>query len=759
MLYPKVFLSRKSFFFPLVIILLVTPNTKAEEIITINEKSNAEYQSNLGAYHWQKGDYDQAIDAWELEAEIYQSQGLKDRESEAILKIAGTRIGLGEIDTAIFQLKEIISSTQDSEILAKALNKLGDAYSQNSELSKASEVFKKSFDIKKDTSILNNLAELERKQGILALLQSKSSTRKQLNQQYLKQAESHQKEALRYAQEGLLLTQTDRSSASVKALIEWAKVSETELDDEQLTQGRKILANLPDSRPKVYLGINWAKIDSEQADYWLSQSVEVAKTTGDIVAESFALFEQGLLAEKSGDLSKALDYARLSQLQAQTKFAFDSLYRSQWLAARAYQKSGNKEAALSNYRNAIASLDVLNQSSRKIDVVRRFNFKEEIEPIYRQTLTLLLEQDDLTDSDLKEVLFFADKLRLEQLRNYFGDNCVEIRGEVSSVEDILAKKNAVAINSIILENQTYIIFQFPDGSLQHSKVDLGQLEIKEKVTQWYRILRRGHNIQYQDFSRELYDLIIRPFEAQLAKINPKTMVFIHDGILRNVPMAALYDGKKHLVEKWATASSLGFRFQVVPKSKVEVAAFGLSIERGGWSALGLVPIELEQITETIEGKKFLNSEFTEAIFIEQLSENEYPVVHIATHGSFNGVAENSFILAYDKTLNALELKDILTKSQENIDLLVFSVCETAVGSEFSALGLAGVALRSGVNSSLGSYWAVEDSVQPNLMKKFYSNVFEKKLDKAEALRQVQIQQIEEEAFPNIWGALTLIGDW
>ena len=759
MLFKRYFLTRKSFFLSILLILLINPSGQAEEKIIIGESTTAKYQSDLGAFYWQKGKFNQAIEAWEIEAEIYRSQGFPNDEAQAMLKIADTRISLGQTDIAIFQLKKIISSVQEPGILVKAWNKLGNAYSRNGDLDEALKAYQQSLQIERNISTISNLAKLERKRAILARLQATSTSKEQVNQKYLEQAEFHQKKALKYAQESLLLSQTEQSPASLTALIEWAKVSKTKLDGEQLERGRKILANLPDSRPKVYFGINWAKIDSEQAEYWLSQSVEVARATGNVVAESLALLELGLLAEKSGNLSQALDYAYLSQLQAQSKFAFNSLYLSQWLAARIYQRVGDQEAALSNYQSAIASLDVLNQSSRNIDVERRFNFKEEIEPIYRQTLTLLLGKNDLTNSDLKEVLFFADKLRLEQLRNYFGDNCIEIKGEISSVEDVLTEKNAVTINSIILENQIYFILQLSDGTLSYSQANLSRKELSRSVTKFYKILKQGHSIQYKTHSAKLYDLIIRPFETELEKINPDTIVFIHDGVLRNIPMAALYDGEKHLVEKWANVSSLGLRFQVVPQSRVKVAAFGLSLKREGWSSLSSVPRELAQVTETVKGRKFLNTDFTSDIFQQQLNQNKYSLVHVATHGSFGGIAENSFILAYDKLLNALELKDILSQSQEIIDLLVFSACETAVGGDFSALGLAGVALRSGVSSTLGSYWGVEDSAQPKLMKQFYTNIFEKKLNKAEALRQLQVEQIKQTVFPNIWAAFTLIGDW
>jgi len=74
----------------------------------------------------------------------------------------------------------------------------------------------------------------------------------------------------------------------------------------------------------------------------------------------------------------------------------------------------------------------------------------------------------------------------------------------------------------------------------------------------------------------------------------------------------------------------------------------------------------------------------------------------------------------------------------------------------SALGLAGVALRSGVDSVLGSFWAVQDNEQRELIQDFYSNIYQKNLDKAQALQQIQTRQIERNAHPSKWAAFNLI---
>jgi len=49
--------------------------------------------------------------------------------------------------------------------------------------------------------------------------------------------------------------------------------------------------------------------------------------------------------------------------------------------------------------------------------------------------------------------------------------------------------------------------------------------------------------------QEVYNWLIQPAQTALAQSGVETLVFVLDGSLRNIPMAALYDGEQYLVEK------------------------------------------------------------------------------------------------------------------------------------------------------------------------------------------------------------------
>ena len=73
--------------------------------------------------------------------------------------------------------------------------------------------------------------------------------------------------------------------------------------------------------------------------------------------------------------------------------------------------------------------------------------------------------------------------------------------------------------------------------------------------------------------------------------------------------------------------------------------------------------------------------------------------------------KDSFILAYDEVLSLEDLQASLStnKLQVNpISLLTLSACETAQGNDRMLLGFSGMAIKSNVQSALGSLWPIDE---------------------------------------------------
>ena len=102
-----------------------------------------------------------------------------------------------------------------------------------------------------------------------------------------------------------------------------------------------------------------------------------------------------------------------------------------------------------------------------------------------------------------------------------------------------------------------------------------------------------------------------------------------------------------------------------------------------------------------------------------------------------------------------------TARSRSLELLMLSACQTAAGDERSAMGLAGVALRSGARSALASLWFVNDDSTAELSSRFYENLITRKLTRADSLRAAQVAMIHDDryAHPAYWAPFLMIGSW
>ena len=187
--------------------------------------------------------------------------------------------------------------------------------------------------------------------------------------------------------------------------------------------------------------------------------------------------------------------------------------------------------------------------------------------------------------------------------------------------------------------------------------------------------------------------------------------------------------------------------------------------RQGLSSLPYVASEIEKVAATIDRHiVLLDQDFTQAALSNQLRSNLYPIVHVATHGQFGSTAEETFLLAWDALINVRDVSEILQANlggRAGIDLLVLSACETASGDQRAALGLSGVAIRSGARSTVGSLWSVNDEVTSKFVGYFYEHLTQPGVSRAAALRSAQLQLISDPQYqhPIHWAPYILLGSW
>ena len=93
------------------------------------------------------------------------------------------------------------------------------------------------------------------------------------------------------------------------------------------------------------------------------------------------------------------------------------------------------------------------------------------------------------------------------------------------------------------------------------------------------------------------------------------------------------------------------------------------------------------------------------------------------------------------------------------DLVVLSACETGLGKEVKGEGLMSLMrafMYAGASSVVISLWNVNDESASDLMIRFYRNL-KTGMSKGEALRQAQLETINDNGFPFFWAPFILVG--
>jgi len=253
---------------------------------------------------------------------------------------------------------------------------------------------------------------------------------------------------------------------------------------------------------------------------------------------------------------------------------------------------------------------------------------------------------------------------------------------------------------------------------------------------------------YLEPAQQLYEWLIAPLEAELEAQGIQNLVFIMDSGLRSLPLAALHDGQRFLVEKYSVGLMPSFsitntsykNIQNAPVLAMGIAESSSLAKELNLSPLPAVPLELQAIASIRDGETFLNEKVTLETLKTQ-SQNA-KIVHLATHGEFkSGPLENSYILLWNDLLRLNQLRELgWNNRQSPIELFVFTAARTTIGDENAELGFAGLAVQAGVKSALSSLWYVSDEGTLGLTLEFYQQL-NTALIKAEALRQAQLAML------------------
>jgi CHAT domain-containing protein len=507
------------------------------------------------------------------------------------------------------------------------------------------------------------------------------------------------------------------------------------------------------------------KLVTERHKQLLKQIAQSAQSNGTTRTESYALGTLAYIEEREGNLVEAIKLNQYALSLTNAIAASDIAYQWQWQLGRIFKTQGNLNDAIASYQKAVDNLSQVREDLVTFNPESQYSFRESVEPVYRQLVELLISQP--TQDNLLQARKTVESLQMAELENYFREACLQAKPEQIDRID----PTAATIYPIVTPEKLAVLTSIPDQPIKLHIQPIIAKDVENKVTELIgQFNPADSNKARKALSQEFYSWLVEPSLNDLKAAKIETLVFVLDSGLRNLPVAALYDGEKYLVEDYAIALTPGL--QLLPSTTLnnkalEAVVGGLSDANQGFAALPGVETEVQEIAANVDSQVLLNQEFTKDRLRQTLkATTSAPILHLATHGQFSSKPEETFILTWEDRINVNELEQLLKVREETpklipIELLVLSACQTAKGDNKAALGIAGIALKSGARSTLGTLWSVSDESASVLINELYRQIAIAPKNKAQILRQAQLKLIESEKFshPFYWAPFVLIGNW
>jgi CHAT domain-containing protein/tetratricopeptide (TPR) repeat protein len=742
-------------------------------------KVKAQALNTKGSLEFAIAETENSLNTWQEATSTYAKVGDRDGEVKGLLNQVQALKALGFYRRALKTLEQvdrILKLQPDSITKASSLRSLGDVLQLVGNLDRAEQVLQKSLEIAKQDKSTDIHSETLLSLGNLARLQQNPKGAMEFYQQA---------STIALGRKAKLQTQLN-----LFGLL--AETNDVATAQPIFPQIQAQLLLLTPSRDTVYAKINFAnslmnfqqraKVASASSGLLsgietaniIASAVDQAKSLGDRRAIAYALGTLGKLYEQNQQFPAAQDLTQQALLTAQSIDASDIAYLWQWQLGRLLKAQGNTEAAIAAYTETVNTLQAIRGDLIAINSGLQFSFRESVEPVYRQLVTLLLsdsQNQNATNQQkrLKQAQATLESLQLAELVNFFRADCLT----PNAVDIAKVDRSAAVFYPIVLDDSLEVILSTPQQPLQHYSTPISRLQIEDKVGDLRLELRDPSSKDYLVNVQKLYDWLIRPAASQIAQSGVKTIVFVLDGELRDIPMAALHDGQRFLAESYNISLTPGLQLlDPKPLAKDPIAAItaGLSKVGPSFGPLKLSPLpnverELEQIQAQVPSTVLLNQAFTNANLETAIDTSSFPIVHLATHGKFSSKLEETYLVTWDGKIDIERLNQLLQdrnrKTDKILELLILSACETARGDKRAALGLAGMAVRAGARSTIASLWSVDDEATASFMTALYKNLADKNTNKAEALRQAQIALLGDRQLnhPYFWAPFVLLGNW
>ncbi|MEG5221747.1 tetratricopeptide repeat protein [Microcoleus sp. AT9b-C5] len=674
--------------------------------------------NNIGLVYSDLGQHSQALVVFQQSLAARQKANDRSGEAITILNIGTVYEKLKEYSKALnFYEKSLLIQRQLSEraSIGRTLNHIGSVYSEQGQYVQALEVLREALSISH---------EFEEKAWVGRTLYRIGSVYQGLNQ--FDQALNSYQKAL-----GIIREIGDRSTERL-ILSNIGEVLAKQNQPEVAIAFYKLSVNVTE--------LIRSDLRSLPPEQQLSYTTTVADTYR-LLADLLLQQDRVLEAQKVLDLLKIQeieDYLRSVRGNEQTAQGIPLTPQEQQIRDR-HNEILNREIQVGR---KLAELEKITPANRTPEQQQEIANLRQMQQEMRGTFNEFINSPEI----VAIVQQFSPNARVQTV-NLAQLNT--IRGDLLQ----RLEKKAVLIQPLILEDRLELVITTADSPPFRRTVAVKKQELNQAILE-FRMALEDPKSDAKIPANKLYNWLIKPLEDDLTEAQAKSIIYAPDGQLRYIPLAALYDGKQWLGQRFAinniTATSLTkFNGETAAKPRILAGAFGArrhSFDRGAtrfaFSGLQFAGLEVENLAAMVPGTtKLIDREFNRATMIPRLP--DYNIIHLATHAMFvTGQPEDSFILLGDG--GVITLPDIQTLNLLNVDLVVLSACETGKGGKLGngeeILGFGYQIQETGAKAAIASLWKVDDGGTQALMTAFYTALLSGN-KKAEALQKAQIALI------------------
>jgi CHAT domain-containing protein len=528
---------------------------------------------------------------------------------------------------------------------------------------------------------------------------------------------------------------------------DYLEKSQKKLDEiitDKLIKIELILDKLPQNREATYAYINFSSslinlnliniksdinkeyFPSQKIAKFLSTAIQRATNLKDKQAEVFArgslarLYEQQVSRTENLTQQDNINLNIAKKLTEQALFLSNEInadgrqmrYRHRHLLGRILKAQGDIKGALLSYAEAWNILQSL-RADLVTNVDNQFSFRQNVEPIYREFIDLLLQayrdknrdkkgfdklvlikMEDETSKNLLDIArLVMESLQLAELDNFFQEPCsppIDKPLEIDKIDqNNKINPDVAVIYPIILKNRLEIIVSRSGKTTSYYSV-VEEDTVKKYLEDFARIIYNktaliedsswqiytgggtNRDKEFEDnedkikkHSQLIYDWLIGRLEDNNQLVPNEntdlTLVFVLDRAFQKIPISALYDkiSGKYLIQKYKIVLNLG-RKLIAPKpisrKNIKILAAGTSEGQGiinypPFEGLEGVKDELDNIEKLEVDKTVLRDENFNKNNLQTQIKTSPTIVHLATHGVFSSNREQTFIVTGDNKNN------------------------------------------------------------------------------------------------------------